>query len=545
MVRHSPLPGNWQKKCSTPGNWHIIEVRSGLIHLRAPLAGIEFRRAIGNERGLIYSTSCSHGAFSSQAPQLLDYGGTAMAVLKADFIDDRQIVDCMDAAKRDVSRERVVAIVEKAALSGGLSPAEVAVLLGVEAPDLLEMMFRTAQEIKEKIYGKRLVLFAPIYISDYCINNCVYCGYRRHNDFPRRKLTMDEIRKETSTLEEMGHKRLALECGEHPKECPIDYVLEAIGTIYSVKVKNGSIRRVNVNIAATTVENYRLLKKAGIGTYILFQETYHRPTYSRMHPSGPKRDFDWHTCSFDRAMEAGIDDVGFGVLFGLYDYRYEVLAMLLHALHLEKVWGVGPHTISVPRMRPAPGVDYDKFPHLVSDKDFKKIIAVLRLAVPYTGMILSTREPAGFRDELINVGISQISAGSRTGVGGYCDDNNQERQKQRPQFDVEDRRTMDEVILSVCRSGYIPSFCTACYRRGRTGDSFMPLAKSGRIQYVCQPNAILTFKEFLLDYAGNELREIGEKTIQKHLELIPGQKIRTETEQRLAKIEKGARDLYF
>ena len=468
-----------------------------------------------------------------------------MAANKADFIDDRQIVNLLDAAKAGLSRDEVGRIIDKAALSDGITPAEAAMLLHVEDPELLEKIFQTAREIKEQIYGKRLVFFAPLYISDHCINNCVYCGYRQHNRFERRRLTVYEIGKEVAVLEEMGHKRIALECGEHPKECPLDYVIEALNTIYSVKVEKGNIRRVNVNIAATTVDDYRRLKEYGIGTYILFQETYHRPTYSEMHPSGPKRDFDWHTCAFDRAMEGGIDDVGSGVLFGLYDYKYEVLALLLHALHLEEAFGVGPHTISVPRLRPARGVDLETFPHLVSDADFKKLIAIFRLAVPYTGMILSTRETAEFRDELISVGISQLSAGSCTGVGGYCRENNEDRQEQRPQFAVEDRRSLDEVIAGVCRSGYIPSFCTACYRKGRTGDRFMALAKTGQIQDVCQPNAILTFKEFLLDYASPETRQIGEEAIKNHLMLIANTKVRQVTEKRLALIEQGSRDLYF
>ena len=468
-----------------------------------------------------------------------------MVVEKADFIDDRKIFSLIESAKAGAPREEVLRIIEKAAKSDGLTPAEAATLLEVDAPDLLDIIYRTSQDIKEQIYGKRLVLFAPLYISDYCINNCVYCGYRRHSQFERRKLTMEEIGKEISVLESMGHKRIALECGEDPEHCPIDYVLEAIRTIYDVKVENGNIRRANVNIAATTVEDYRLLKEAGIGTYILFEETYHRPTYAKMHPSGPKTDYDWHTCSFDRAMEGGIDDVGFGVLFGLYDYKYEVLALLLHALHLEEVWGVGPHTISVPRLRPAAGVDFRNFPHLVSDHDFKKVIAVLRLSVPYTGMLLSTREPAKLRDELISLGISQISAGSCTGVGGYCSDNNQDREEQKPQFAVEDRRTMEEVLVSVCKSSFIPSFCTACYRKGRTGDRFMALAKTGQIQDVCQPNAILTFREFLLDYAGPELKAVGEESIAKHLQLIANRKVRRITEERLAQIERGVRDLYF
>lgn len=468
-----------------------------------------------------------------------------MVASKADFIDDRKIMNLLEWAKMTCSREEVERIIDKAALSDGLTPEETAVLLQVEDPKLLEKVYRTAKEIKEQIYGKRLVFFAPLYISDHCVNNCVYCGYRRENNFERRKLTMEEIQREVEMLEAMGHKRIAMEAGEHPKECPIDYVLDAIRAVYSVKVKNGSIRRVNINIAATTVEEYRMLKEVGIGTYILFQETYHRPTYAKMHPSGPKKDYDWHTTAFDRAMEGGIDDVGSGVLFGLYDYKYEVLALLLHALHLEEVYGVGPHTISVPRMRPAAGVSLETFPHLVSDADFKKLIAIFRLAVPYTGMILSTRETAEFRDELVSVGISQISAGSCTGVGGYCKDNNIDREEQRTQFNVEDHRTLDQIIANISTRGFIPSFCTACYRKGRTGDRFMSLAKTGQIQDVCQPNAILTFKEFLMDYATPETREVGEEAIRQHLELISNPKVRQVTRKRLAMIEGGTRDLYF
>jgi 2-iminoacetate synthase len=343
----------------------------------------------------------------------------------------------------------------------------------------------------------------------------------------------------------MGHKRIALETGEDPINCPLEYVLESIHKIYSVKEKLGSIRRINVNIAATTVENYKRLKDAGIGTYILFQETYHRETYKKMHPHGPKSDYDWHTTAMDRAMEAGIDDVGFGVLFGLYDYKFDVLGLLLHSLHLEERFGVGCHTISVPRMRPATGVNLTTFPYLVNDNDFKRIIAIIRLAVPYTGMILSTREPAHFRDEILSLGISQLSAGSCTGVGGYHKDIERHQVESNGQFQVEDQRNTDEVLRSVCESGYIPSFCTACYRTGRTGDRFMPLAKSGEIQNVCQPNAILTFKEFLLDYASEETKKIGDEAIQKHLKMIPRPHIRKETEDRLKRLERGERDLYF
>jgi len=468
-----------------------------------------------------------------------------VAITKADFINDELIFGMLEKAKA-ASREEIGRIIEKAELANGLTPEEAAVLLQVDDPELLDRIYRTASRIKEKIYGKRLVFFAPLYISDYCINNCVYCGYRRDNKFRRRKLTMDEIREEVTVLEDMGHKRLALECGEDPKNCPIDYVIDAIEAVYSVKERNGSIRRVNVNIAAASVEDYRRLKEAGIGTYILFQETYHRPTYAKMHPSGPKRDYDWHTCAHDRAMEGGIDDVGFGVLYGLYDFKYEVLATLLHAIHLEEVYGVGPHTISVPRMRPANGVSIENFPHLVSDADFKKLIAILRLAVPYTGIILSTRESAEFRDELINVGISQLSAGSCTGVGGYSREKNGETNREEtPQFAVDDHRDINEIISSICKSGYIPSFCTACYRSGRTGDRFMSLAKSGQIQNVCQPNAILTFKEFLMDYATPETRAIGDEAIASHLKLVESPAIRKKAEIRLEQIEQGSRDFYF
>jgi 2-iminoacetate synthase len=463
----------------------------------------------------------------------------------ADFINEEKIYQDLEEAK-SYSKEFVRQVIEKqrnAEKANGLSPREVAALLQTEDPELLELMFEVAHEIKEKIYGKRLVMFAPLYVSNHCINGCVYCGYHRNNNILRRKLTMKEIELEVQALEEMGHKRLAIESGEHPVETPIEYILECIDTIYKVKLKNGSIRRVNVNIAATTVENYAKLKAAGIGTYILFQETYHRETYRKLHPSGPKMDYDYHTTAMDRAMMGGVDDVGIGALFGLYDYKFEVMGMIYHALHLEERFGVGPHTVSVPRIRAAEGVDLNMFPHPITDEQFKKIVAVLRLAVPYTGMILSTRETAETRDELIKYGISQISAGSCTGVGGY----NKETQipDNKPQFDISDDRTPDEVLTSVCKSGYLPSYCTACYRMGRTGDRFMPLAKSGEIHNVCQPNAILTFKEYLEDYACPELKVIGENTIKNHLEQITNPKIRELTEQRLKQIEAGERDFYF
>ncbi len=470
----------------------------------------------------------------------------------ADFINDEQIWKDLEEGKK-ASKDEIKAIIEKARKSEratALAPTEVAALLQTDDPELLEMMFAAAKEVKEKIYGKRLVLFAPLYISSHCINNCVYCGYRRDNQFKRSKLTMEEVVEEVKALEEMGHKRLALEAGEHPLECPIEYVLDTIKTIYSVKLKNGSIRRVNVNIAATTVEDYAKLKEVGIGTYILFQETYHRETYKKMHPSGPKADYDWHTTAMDRAMQGGIDDVGIGALFGLYDHKFEVMGLIYHALHLEEKFGVGPHTISVPRMREAGGVNLETFPHLVSDEDFAKLIAVLRLSVPYTGMILSTREKPEYRDRLIKYGISQISAGSCTGVGGYVDrikseEANEKVERERPQFEVEDTRSVGEILRNVCSQGYLPSYCTACYRQGRTGDRFMSLAKTGEIQNVCQPNAILTFKEYLLDYASPETREVGERTIKEHLNEIKSPQIRKLTEERLKLLEEGERDLYF
>lgn len=462
---------------------------------------------------------------------------------QADFIPQEEIEGLLEEALGAPS-ELAEKIVEKAREAKGLEPYEVAVLLQAKGEDLWQKIFSAAGEIKEKIYGKRMVLFAPLYISDYCINNCRYCGYRRDNKFTRRRLTWEELEQEVRILESLGHKRLAVEAGEDPRNCPLEYVVEVIRRIYRITEKNGSIRRVNVNIAATTVDEYRELKKAGIGTYVLFQETYHRPTYEYMHPSGPKADYDWHTTAMDRAMEAGIDDVGLGVLFGLYDYKFEVLGLLYHARHLEEVFGVGPHTISVPRLRPAKGVSLEDFPYLVSDEEFKKAVAVIRLAVPYTGLILSTRESPQFRSVLFELGVSQLSAGSCTGVGGYGRHYTQV-QEETPQFEVEDRRHPDEVIRDLCQRGYLPSYCTACYRRGRTGERFMALAKSGQIQNVCQPNAILTFKEYLLDYATPETRKVGEETINRHLEKIPNEAVRRETQSRLKRIEEGDRDLYF
>lgn len=465
----------------------------------------------------------------------------------AEFIREEEIEKLLGIAA-GASEAEAEAVLQKAALGKGLSIAEAAVLLHLENPALLQQLYETAGKVKEQIYGKRVVLFAPLYISDYCVNECVYCGYRCNNTFNRRKLTQEEVREEIRILESMGHKRLALEAGEHPEECTIDYVLECLKTIYDMKFENGSIRRANVNIAADRVENYARLKEAGIGTYILFQETYHRDTYQKMHKGGPKVDYDWHTTAHDRAMEAGIDDVGFGILFGLYDYKFEVLALLQHAAHLEERFGVGPHTVSVPRLRPAAGMDYSQFPYLVKDAEFTKIIAVLRLALPYAGLILSTRERAEYRDELLAYGVSQISAGSCTGVGGYQQEEARKAGKgggETPQFYVDDHRSANDVLEALCRSGWLPSFCTACYRQGRTGDRFMELAKSGEIQNVCQPNAILTFKEYLIDYGTPELVALGNQVIEEHVAQIKNEQTRQFTREKLAELESGRRDIYF
>lgn len=463
----------------------------------------------------------------------------------AEFIDEAKIHAILQAAQ-NASDDELEAILQKAEKGYGLTMEETARLLNVTDPIMLNKIFNTAHKIKEQIYGKRVVIFAPLYVSNYCVNSCKYCGYGCNNhNMLRKKLNKDEIVEEVKVLEAMGHKRIALEAGEDPVNCDIDYIIDAIKTIYDIKFDNGSIRRINVNIASTTVDNYKKLKTAEIGTYILFQETYNREAYKKMHTKGPKHDYDYHTTAFDRAMEAGIDDVGAGVLFGLYDYKFEVLGLLMHAQHLEDTFGCGPHTISVPRLKPAEGVDIKEYPYLVGDEDFKKIVAILRLAVPYTGIILSTRENARLRDEIINYGVSQISAGSCTGVGGYKNEACEHTDCETAQFNVEDHRTPDEIIQSLCKAGYIPSYCTACYRQGRVGDRFMQLAKTGNIHNVCQPNAILTFQEYLLDYASPETIAAGEKTIKKHLEEIHNEKVKEITIQRLEEIKKGKRDLYL
>ncbi|MDU4961816.1 MAG: [FeFe] hydrogenase H-cluster radical SAM maturase HydG [Sporomusaceae bacterium] len=464
------------------------------------------------------------------------------------FVNDEKIARILrNATAQAADLAQVRSLLAKAGKAQGLTAAEAAVLLTVNDPALLQEMFITAKTVKERIYGTRIVLFAPLYLSSYCINNCGYCGYRSGNaEQLRRRLTTEEIAAEVEILESLGHKRLALEAGEDPQNCSLDYILDSIKAIYSVKNGNGAIRRVNVNIAATTLDEYRQLNAAGIGTYILFQETYHRPSYAAMHPAGPKRDYNWHTTAMDRAMRAGIDDVGIGVLYGLYDAIYETIAMLLHAEHLEQEFGVGPHTISVPRLRPAGGVTLSRFPYLVDDELFKKIIAVIRLAVPYTGMILSTREDPELRDELIGYGISQISAGSCTGVGGYQQSYREEKAVPAGmQFEPSDQRSPDEIITMLCQSGYIPSFCTACYRQGRTGDRFMALAKSGAIQNICQPNALLTLQEYLEDYADPAVQAAARPLIANSLASIANETVRSKTAERLRQIADGKRDLYF
>jgi len=465
-----------------------------------------------------------------------------------EFIDDAEVLESISEGKRlSKSKAEIDKILEKAREYKGLTHKEAAVLLEIDDDETLERMYRIAREVKEEIYGKRIVLFAPLYLSSYCVNNCKYCGYKCSNNIGRHKLTQEELREEVRALEAMGHKRLLLEAGEDDEICPIDYILECIETIYDEKFENGAIRRVNVDIAATTAENYKKLKDAKIGTYILFQETYHKPTYLEMH-KGPKHNYEWHTEAMDRAMlGGGIDDVGIGPLFGLYDYHYETIALLMHAEHLEAVAGVGPHTISFPRLLPAEGVDYDSFPWLVNDRDFKKIVATIRLAVPYTGMILSTRESVDFRNELLEIGISQMSAGSSVGVGGYArkaavDDGGVE---EKPQFNLADHRKPIDVVKGLVSDGYIPSYCTACYREGRTGDRFMPLAKSGQIKNCCLPNALLTFEEYLRDYADGELRLMGQEMIDREINTVPNEKQRARAADYLKKIREGERDLRF
>ena len=457
-----------------------------------------------------------------------------------DFINDNEILETLDYAEKHRSdRPLLLNILEKARKFRGVTHREAAVLLECDQPDLNEEILSLAKEIKLKFYGNRIVLFAPLYLSNYCINGCTYCPYHGANrHISRKKLTQDEIRSEVIALQDMGHKRLAIEAGEDPNENPIEYILESIRTIYSVKHKNGSIRRVNVNIAATTVENYSLLKKEGIGTYILFQETYNKKQYEGLHPSGPKSDYCYHTEAMDRAMDGGIDDVGCGVLYGLNSYRYDFIGQLMHAEHLEAAKGCGPHTISVPRLRAADGIDPAKFPDAVDDKTFCKIVACLRIAVPYTGMIVSTRESERTRAMILPLGVSQISGGSRTSVGGYTE---KERPVDTAQFDVSDTRSLDEVIFWLMQNGFVPSFCTACYREGRTGDRFMSLCKSGQILNCCHPNALMTLTEYLIDYASEETKKIGFEMIDRELEKIPKEKVREIARQNIEAIKSSDR----
>lgn len=462
-----------------------------------------------------------------------------------EFIDHQEILDTLEYAQQNRhNRELIDSLIEKAKECKGLSHREAAVLLECDLPEENEKIFKLAKEIKERFYGKRIVMFAPLYLSNYCVNGCTYCPYHHQNKhICRKKLTQEEIRQEVIALQDMGHKRLALETGEDPVNNPLDYVLESIETIYSIKHKNGAIRRVNVNIAATTVENYRKLKDAGIGTYILFQETYHKENYEALHPTGPKHNYAYHTEAMDRAMEGGIDDVGCGVLFGLNLYRYDFVGLLMHAEHLEAVFGVGPHTISVPRICPADDIDPGEFSNAISDEIFEKIVAVIRICVPYTGMIISTRESQKTRERVLDLGISQISGASRTSVGGYCESEPEEENS--AQFDVSDRRTLDEVVNWLLGLGYIPSFCTACYREGRTGDRFMRLVKSGQIANCCQPNALMTLKEYLEDYASEDTRQKGERVISQELKKIPNEKVKKIAEEYLLELKEGKRDFRF
>ncbi len=466
--------------------------------------------------------------------------------LKAEeFINDEEVLATLEYADQNKDNiELIDSIIEKAKQRKGLSHREASVLMACEEPDKIAEIYDLAEQIKKDFYGNRIVMFAPLYLSNYCVNGCVYCPYHLKNKhIARKKLTQEEVKREVIALQDMGHKRLAIEAGEDPRMNPIEYILECIDTIYSIKHKNGAIRRVNVNIAATTVENYRKLKDAGIGTYILFQETYNKKSYEELHPTGPKSDYAYHTEAMDRAMEGGIDDVGLGVLFGLELYRYEFAALLMHAEHLEAVHGVGPHTISVPRLKRADDINPEDFDNGIDDETFAKICALIRISVPYTGMIISTRESKEVREKVIRLGVSQISGASRTSVGGYAEEEPEDENS--AQFDVSDRRTLDEVVRWLMELSYIPSFCTACYREGRTGDRFMSLCKNGQIQNCCHPNALMTLKEFLMDYASEDTKKIGEELIKAELDNIPKEKVREICAENLEKIEKGIRDFRF
>lgn len=462
-----------------------------------------------------------------------------------EFISHEEILETLEYSEKNRNNiELIDSIIQKAKERKGLSHCEASVLLACNIEEKNQEIYKLAEQIKKDFYGNRIVLFAPLYLSNYCVNGCVYCPYHAENKhIPRKKMTQEEIKKEVIALQDMGHKRIAIETGEDPVNNPIEYVLESIKTIYSIKHKNGAIRRANVNIAATTVENYKKLREAGIGTYILFQETYHKESYERLHPTGPKHNYAYHTEAMDRAMEGGIDDVGLGVLFGLERYKYEFSALLMHAEHLEAVYGVGPHTISVPRIRPADDIDPSAFSNSISDEIFQKIVACIRVSVPYTGMIVSTRESKECREKVLHLGISQISGGSKTCVGGY--DENNYTEEDSSQFDVSDTRTLDEILKWLMEIGYLPSFCTACYREGRTGDRFMELCKSKQILNCCHPNAIITLQEYLEDYASPETKKLGEKLIVKEIEKIPNVKTKEVLKKNLEMIKSGKRDFRF
>lgn len=458
-----------------------------------------------------------------------------------DFINHEEILETLAYADENKANEALIdSILEKARLRKGLSHREASVLLACQIEEKNQEIYKLAEQIKKDFYGNRIVMFAPLYLSNYCVNGCTYCPYHLKNKhIARKQLTQEEIRKEVIALQDMGHKRLALEAGEDPVRNTMDYYLDSINTIYSIKHKNGAIRRVNINIAATTVNNYRLLKEAGIGTYILFQETYHKESYLTLHPTGPKHDYNYHTEAMDRAMEGGIDDVGIGVLFGLDKYRYEFAGLLMHAEHLEAAFGVGPHTISVPRLRHADDINADEFDNGIDDDTFAKIVACIRIAVPYTGMIISTRESQKCRERVLHLGVSQISGGSRTSVGGYCEPEPDDAKSE--QFDVSDTRTLDEIVRWLMEMEYIPSFCTACYREGRTGDRFMSLCKSGQIQNCCHPNALMTLKEYLMDYASPETKAVGNRLIDKEVLNVPNEKARAVVLENLRLIEQNNR----
>ena len=458
-----------------------------------------------------------------------------------DFINHEEILETLAYADENKANEALIdSILEKARLRKGLSHREASVLLACQMEEKNQEIYKLAEQIKKDFYGNRIVMFAPLYLSNYCVNGCTYCPYHLKNKhIARKQLTQEEIRKEVIALQDMGHKRLALEAGEDPVRNTMEYYLDSINTIYSIKHKNGAIRRVNINIAATTVDNYRLLKEAGIGTYILFQETYHKESYLTLHPTGPKHDYNYHTEAMDRAMEGGVDDVGIGVLFGLDKYRYEFAGLLMHAEHLEAAFGVGPHTISVPRLRHADDINADEFDNGIDDDTFAKIVACIRIAVPYTGMIISTRESQKCRERVLHLGVSQISGGSRTSVGGYCEPEPDDAKSE--EFDVSDTRTLDEVVRWLMEMDYIPSFCTACYREGRTGDRFMSLCKSGQIQNCCHPNALMTLKEYLMDYASPETKAIGDRLIAKEVGNVPNEKARAVVLENLRLIEQNNR----